>query len=365
MQKLIEDLCNIKSVSGDEAAVADWVSARLKTVPVLEVQRIGNTVVARTNFGLPSRVILAGHLDTVPISKVTDNFPTQTDKEGFRQDGDTLIWGRGTVDMKAGDALLLKIADKLKLDVPRFDLTLLFYDNEEVSGDLNGLNLLSQSHPELLQGDFAILGEPTNGKIEAGCNGTMRFDVITHGKTAHSGRAWLGENAIHKAQGVLEILNAYNAEGIHSVDVDGLTYREGLNATWISGGLASNMIPDEARVHVNYRFAPDKDLDAAIDKVKTLFNGYEIELQDLSNSARPGLNLPQVQEFVALNEKLTGEGVFAKEGWTDVARFTALGIPALNFGPGDPALAHADNEHVSVNQAEQMLSVLEQFLFNL
>lgn len=331
---LTRQLCDVESVSGDEAAIADAIEASLAGFDHLELSRNGDAVVARTELGRPQRVVIAGHIDTVPIN---DNLPTRLETV----DGIDYLWGRGTVDMKAGVAVQLKLAAELVS--PPVDITWIWYDNEEVTADLNGLGRLAREHPELLDGDFAILGEPTRSEIEGGCNGTMRIEVRTTGVRAHSARAWVGHNAIHDAAGVLAILAAYQPA---EVEVDGLVYREGLNAVGISGGVAGNVIPDECVVEVNYRFAPDKTADQAEEYLRDVFRGYEVTVTDRADGARPGLTAPVAAGFL----RAVGGEAKPKYGWTDVARFSSLGIPAVNYGPGDPLLAHADDERVALHQ---------------
>ncbi|MFC0682251.1 succinyl-diaminopimelate desuccinylase [Lysobacter korlensis] len=334
--ELTRQLCDLESVSGNEAAIADAIQAALATASHLEVIRDGDAVVARTNLGREHRVVLAGHIDTVPVN---ENLPTRFETE----DGVEYLWGRGTVDMKAGVAVALKLA--VELADPRIDVTWIWYDHEEVSADLNGLGRLARNHPELLTGDFAILMEPTGADIEGGCNGNLRAEIRTFGLRAHSARAWVGENAIHAAAPILATLAAYRPQ---EVEVDGLVYREGLNAVGIAGGIAGNVIPDECMVHVNYRFAPSRSTDEAVAHISELFDGYDIRIVDLADGARPGLDARFAQEFVAS----VGGTAKPKYGWTDVARFSALGIPAVNYGPGDPLKAHADDERVPVSQIE-------------
>jgi succinyl-diaminopimelate desuccinylase len=289
-------------------------------------------VVASTNLGLGSRVVIAGHIDTVPIA---NNLPTQL----HHFEREQVIVGRGTVDMKAGVAVMLKLA--VELVHPNVDITWVFYDNEEVASDLNGLGRLVRNRPELIQGDFAVLCEPTSALIEGGCNGTIRVEVSASGVKAHSARPWMGENAIHKLAPALEKLASYQPE---TVNVDGLDYRESLNAVLASAGIASNVIPDQATLTVNYRFAPSRTGEEAEAMLREFFEGYEVRVTDLAVGARPGLNTPQAQAFMAS----LGSEVKPKYGWTDVARVSSLGIPAVNYGPGDPSLAHADNENVPV-----------------
>lgn len=377
---LFEQIMNVRSVSDEESELADAVEQFLKQQSHLSVQRNEDTLVASTHFGKSKRVILAGHIDTVPI---IDNFPPrwlEAGDEAIREDvasahpGERVMWGRGATDMKASDAVMLYLA--ATLTEPSVDLTYVFYDHEEVAADKNGLRKVVESHPDWIQGDFAIIGEPTDCGIEGGCNGTIRFDVVAHGVAAHSARAWMGQNAIHKVADILTKLNAYEPA---DVDVDGLTYREGLNATLISGGNGTNVIPDWCRVHVNYRFAPDKTLaeakalmmgaDAGAElgngeHVATggFFEGYTIEMKDESPAARPGMDSELVQSLVKLVKERTGRDPLAKLGWTDVARFSQLGIPAVNLGAGSPLLAHKHDEQVAESELTLMADILEEWL---
>jgi succinyl-diaminopimelate desuccinylase len=335
-------LVDIPSVSGTEQPLADLIEDALRALPHLEVRRSGNSVLARTALGRPTRVLLAGHIDTVPIA---DNVPS-------RLVGDTLH-GCGTTDMKSGDAMMLNIAATLL--EPSRDLTFVFYDCEEVEHERNGLTRIERELPDWLTADLAILGEPTNGAVEAGCQGTAAIEIRLSGRRAHSARSWLGVNAIHAAAPVLARLNDYPGR---DVDIDGCVYREGLNAVRINGGVAGNVIPDECVVQVNFRFAPDRNADNARAFLHDFFDGFEVTVLDIAVGARPGLSAPAAAEFVAA----AGGTAVAKYGWTDVARFAALGIPAVNFGPGDPSLAHTREEHVSMTQIRQMAAVLREYV---
>jgi succinyl-diaminopimelate desuccinylase len=339
---LTADLVDIASESFDEQAIADAVEAVLRAAPHLDVVRDGHTLVARTDLGRAERVVVAGHLDTVPVN---GNFPSRLE--------DDVLWGLGSCDMKGGVAVALRLAAHLA--EPSRDVTYVFYEAEEVAAVHNGLGRLARERPELLAGDFAILMEPSDGGIEAGCQGTMRFDVVTRGERSHSARSWMGSNAIHAAHEVLARLNAYEPR---RVDIDGLEYREGLNAVLVNGGVAGNVIPDECRVTVNYRFAPDRDEAAALAHVQDVFDGFELEVTDSSPGALPGLSRPAVQDFVAA----VGGEVRPKFGWTDVSQFTRLGVPAVNYGPGDPLYAHKADEHVPVAQLRQVEERMNRWL---
>jgi succinyl-diaminopimelate desuccinylase len=329
---LVAAICDIESVSRNELVLADAVEDALRGLEHLEVTRDGNTVVARTRLGRAERVVLAGHIDTVPLTAVP-NLPTR------QLDG--VLWGRGTVDMKGGVGVMLRVA--AQVTEPSRDLTFVFYDCEEIDGQFNGLARIADASPELLEGDFAVLLEPTYGAIEGGCKGTLRAEITTTGIAAHSARPWKGHNAIHDAAAVLARLTAYEAE---TIEVDGLEYHEALQAVGIHGGIAGNVIPNRCTVTVNYRFAPDKDVDEAIVHVRHVFDGFEVTVGDAVAGARPGLQLPAATAFI----EALAVPVNAKEGWTDVARFSALGVPAVNYGPGDPNLAHMDDEHCPVQQ---------------
>ena len=333
---LTRAICDIPSVSGDEKALADAIEAAITPLAHLDVFRHGNTIVARTDRGRGQRVAIAGHIDTVPIN---DNVPTKD----IEVDGVPTLWGRGTVDMKAGVAVQLKLA--AELTDPAIDITWMWYDNEEIEASKNGLGLLAAVRPDLFQADFAILGEPSDGEVEGGCNGTLRAIVRTTGVRAHSARAWIGENAIHRAAPILTRLAEYRAK---EVLVEGLLYRESLSAVRIAGGVAGNVIPDACEVEVNYRFAPSKSAADAEAHLRGVLAGFDIEITDAAEGARPGLDAEIAKQFVTA----VGAEPRPKYGWTDVARFSALGIPAVNYGPGDPHLAHHDEERVPLAQIE-------------
>jgi succinyl-diaminopimelate desuccinylase len=333
-------LCDIPSVSLGEDAIATAIEAALRPLPHLTVTRHGNTVVARTDLGRPERVVLAGHIDTVPLTD-PPNLPT-------RRIGDDLV-GRGTVDMKGGVAVQLRLAQQVL--EPSRDVTYVFYECEEIDGQFNGLAHLVVDSPQTLEADFAVLLEPTNGAVEGGCKGTLRAEVVTKGVAAHSARPWNGYNAIHDAADVLDRLRHYEAR---TATVDGLDYHEALQAVGITGGIAGNVIPDRCAVTVNFRYAPDRSSDEAAAHVQQVFDGFDVAILDNAPGARPGLTSPAAAAFV----EALGVPVGPKEGWTDVARFSALGVPAVNFGPGDPNLAHTDDELVPLHQyvdAEQAM----------
>jgi succinyl-diaminopimelate desuccinylase len=330
--ELTESLVAVESVSGNERPLADLIAAALGDLPHLKLHRNGDAIVARTERGRPERVAIAGHIDTVPVA---GNLPPRLE--------DGVLYGLGSCDMKSGVAVQLRLA--AQLTEPSRDVTYVFYDGEEVEAERNGLLRLSVASPELLAADFAVLMEPTDALVEGGCQGTMRAEVRATGERAHSARSWMGRNAIHEAEPILDVLRRYEAR---QPVVDGLTYHEGLNAVGISGGVAGNVIPDECVVTVNFRFAPDRGAQQAHEHLQEVFAGWDVRITDVATGARPGLDHPAVGSFVAA----MGGEPRAKYGWTDVARFDALGIPAVNFGPGDPMVAHARHEHVRLAQIE-------------
>jgi succinyl-diaminopimelate desuccinylase len=337
-------LVDIPSVSRDECRIADEVERALRAQTDYRVIRNGDAVLARTDLGRPTRVVLAGHLDTVPIA---DNVPSRRDADH--------IYGCGTSDMKSGDAVFLHLAATVA--EPAHDITLILYDCEEVEASANGLGRIERELPEWLRADVAILGEPSGGYIEAGCQGTLRAVLSATGTRSHSARSWLGDNAIHKLATALDRLNEYQGR---VVDIDGCTYREGLSAVRIAGGVADNVIPDDASLTVNFRFAPDRTPQAALGHVREVFTGLEVEIEqtDVAAGALPGLHHPAAAALVDAADGL----VRAKFGWTDVARFAALGIPAVNFGPGDPNVAHRRDERVAVAQITAVTATLRRYL---
>ena len=286
--ELLRALIDIESVSGDEAEIADRVEQALRGYGHLKVVRDGNVVLAGTELDRSERVVIAGHLDTVPIAR---NLPSWITHDSA---GRKIIWGRGACDMKGGIAVQLSVAAAVPR--PQRNVTWVFYDNEEVEEYRNGLSRIAREHPSYLTGDFAVLCEPTSARIEGGCQGSMQLRVELRGLAAHSARSWMGQNAIHDAGGLLQRLASYQPR---QIEVDGLIYREGLNAVTISGGIAGNVIPDRSVIEINYRFAPDKSAAEAEAYVREVLDGYPIQVTDVAAGARPGLDQPAAAEFLA------------------------------------------------------------------
>jgi succinyl-diaminopimelate desuccinylase len=339
---LTASLVDVESVSGAEKPLADAIEAALRALPHLTVHRDGDALVARTGLGRPQRVILAGHIDTVPVAA---NLPSHL-KRG-------LLYGCGTADMKSGVAVQLRLA--ASVPEPSRDVTFVFYDCEEVEAERNGMLRLSRQRPDLLAGDFAVLLEPTGCVVEGGCQGTLRAEIRATGKRAHSARSWQGSNAIHAAGDILAVLRGYPAR---QPAVDGLTYHEGLNAVGVRGGVAHNVIPDECVITVNYRFAPDRSPVQAEAHVREVFDDWDVTVTDVASGARPGLADPAAAAFV----QAVGGTPRAKLGWTDVARFDALGVPAVNYGPGNPEVAHTAGEHVALSEIAEVEARLRAWL---
>jgi succinyl-diaminopimelate desuccinylase len=339
------NLMAVPSPSWGEAALADVVEGALRGCDWLDVARIGDNVVARTAAGHDQRLILAGHLDTVPANG----------NQEPKLEGDT-VWGLGASDMKGGLAVMLDLATTVRQ--PAVDLTWCFYAREEIGRADSGLLELWQQRPDLLAGDAAILGEPTGALVEAGCQGTMRVRVTLRGVRAHTARPFTGRNAIHRLVLVLQRVADWPGR---EVVLDGCTYAEQLQAVAVEGGVAANVVPDEAKVTLNHRYAPDRDAEQAGAFLLELMHGTwepadgdTWEVLDAGDGAPPSLGHPLLG---ALVEK-SGAPPKAKVGWTDVASFWEHGVPAANFGPGDPLLAHHPDERVSAEQLERARSTL-------
>lgn len=330
-------------MSHGERALTDHLEALLADAGWLECSRVGDNLVARTAFGRDRRLVLAGHTDTVPANG----------NEKARIEGDTL-WGLGSADMKSGIAVLTELARTVS--EPHTDVTYVFYECEEVDSKYNGLERLFRERPDLVAGDAAVLAEPTSARIEAGCQGTMRVEVTMEGRRAHTARGWLGTNAIHRLAPVLAAAAAYRGR---EVDIDGCVFREGLQAVAVNGGVAANVVPDRAVVLLNHRFAPDRSPDEAADHLRAVVGPVDgFEVVDFAPAAPPALGHPLLLSLAAAS----GSAPRAKLGWTDVARFWGRGVPATNFGPGDPNLAHSAEERVTRSEIERVYRVLSDLL---
>ncbi len=342
-------LVDVPSESYGEELITDLIEADLCQAPHLSVERVGDNLVARTRLGRNRRILLAGHTDTVPANGNAE----------ARVEGDVL-WGLGAADMKGGIAVMLTLARTVA--APAVDVTYVFYAREEVNAADNGLLEVAEARPDLLEADVALLGEPTAGAVEAGCQGTMRLKVTLAGERAHTARGWMGRNAIHRLAGVLAAVSTYEAR---RPVVEGCEYREGLQAVAVSGGVAGNVVPDSATLTLNHRFAPDRTPEQAEEHVRRLLESVlddsdMVELTDMAPAASPGLG----DRLLAGLIRRSGAPVRAKLGWTDAAFFAARGVPASNFGPGDPRLAHAAGEHVHRDELVSVHAALEGLLID-
>ncbi|WP_426572418.1 succinyl-diaminopimelate desuccinylase [Aquihabitans sp. McL0605] len=345
--QLTSDLVAMPSVSHDEELIVDWLVEQLGAVPSLTLDRVGHNLVARTTGSASTRVLLAGHTDTVPVNGNATP----------RIEGDTL-WGLGCTDMKSGVAVMLELARTVT--DPAVEVTYVFYAAEEVAAVHNGLAHLFRERPDLLEADVALLGEPTDATIEAGCQGTLRIEVALRGARSHTARPWMGRNAIHRLGRLLAAVEAFPER---RPVIDGCEFREALQAVAVSGGVAGNVVPDLATVTLNHRFAPDHTSEQAEAVVRDLIAPFvddedRVELTDLSGAAPPALDHPVLQALIKRNDL----PVRAKLGWTDVARFAAHGIPATNFGPGDATLAHTADERVDRAPIERCYEALVDLL---
>lgn len=341
------ELVSVASPSRHEGPLVDRLEAELRALPHLVVERVGDNLVARTELGRPLRLVLGGHTDTVPADGNAE----------ARLDGDRLH-GVGSADMKGGLAVMLELARTAS--EPAVDLTYVFYAREEIVSTESGLGELFELRPDLLDGDAAVLGEPTAAGIEAGCQGTLRLRVALQGARAHTARPWMGRNAVHRLAGVLSVLDGYTER---RPVIDGLEFREALQAVSVEAGVAGNVVPDEAVVVINHRFAPDRSLTEAEAHVRELLaphleDGDTVELVDAAPAAAPGLGHPLLARLCALS----GGEVAAKLGWTDVARFAEHGVPAVNFGPGDSTVAHTAGEFLDRGPLERVWAVLHQLV---
>lgn len=337
--ELTAELVDVPSESFSEGELVGVIEEKLSLPRHLRCTRVGDNLVARTELGRGVRLILAGHTDTVPGDA----------NQGARLEGDTL-WGLGAADMKGGLAVMIGLA--LAHDDPPIDLSYVFYAREEVAAHHSGLAELAGSRPDLLEGDLAILGEPTGGALEAGCQGSVRLRVTVCGRRAHTARAWMGRNAIHRLGRVLNALDGYEPRRPR---IQGCEFHEAMQAVSVTGGVAGNVVPDRVDLEIAHRFAPDRSAEEATEQVMELLaehleGDYEVEITDVANAALPALDHPIVSGLVERRSLR----VRAKLGWTDVARFAAMGVPAVNFGPGDPLLAHTPDERVA---SEELLAV--------
>ncbi|HEV3187811.1 MAG TPA: succinyl-diaminopimelate desuccinylase [Acidimicrobiales bacterium] len=339
-------LVSISSVSRNETELAAHVEGRLRAVDHLDVERVGDNVIARSTGHHATRVLVAGHLDTVP-----GDARAATIVEGQ-------LRGVGACDMKGSLAVMLAIATD---PTPRsIEVTWIFYAREEITRSESGLSEIAELRPDLLQGDVALLAEPTGGQVEAGCQGTLKVSVQLAGFRAHAARPFTGRNAIHRLADVIALVAAYEPR---VVDIEGVQYTEQLQAVGVEGGIAPNVVPDLATLTINHRVAPDRSKEQAASWLRE-YLGSSIEeddkfsVLDWAPGALPSLGNERLSDLV----RLTGHPAEGKVGWTDVATFQELGVPATNFGAGDPLLAHRSDEFVTLDELTEFEDVLKEWL---
>ena len=342
---LLETLVNIPSETGHEGPLADWLAERLARVAGGTCARSGHSLVWRAESRGRPLLVLAGHVDTVPANG---------NARARREDG--RLYGVGSTDMKGGDAVMVALLEGLDAARARFDLAAVFYEAEEGPLERNGLTRLFGEMPWLREARLAILLEPTALRVELGCVGSMNAEVRVTGRSAHSARPWLGINAIERAA---DWLNEITRFPVTAVEIQGIEFRETLQVTTLRAGRARNVVPDELVANLNYRFPPDRTLEAAERRLRALVPAdFEFRLADRAAPGAVCADRPEVREFV----RRFGAEVAGKQGWTDVAQFTAAGVAAFNFGPGIPELAHHAGEYCPIENLERAYRWLADFL---
>ena len=341
------------SVTGEEKQLCDDLESRVSNTPGWSVDRAANNLVATRSEPDNSRqkVVLAGHLDTVP--EPAKGLPVRVE--------DGRVYGRGATDMKAGDAVMLALIERFDFSASDLEPVFVFYEREEGPFAENGLETVFAEMPHVLDAGLALLLEPTEGALEAGCIGTAQVGVTFRGSSAHSARPWLGKNAVTAAG---EFLSELHERGVEEVETGGLTFYEVLAVTMARGGTATNVIPDEFWINVNHRFAPGRGKEHVHDTFETLLAGHEAEyeIDDLAPSSPAALDSSMVQRLIQPDQSAPPLEVRPKQAWTDVARFAARGVPAANFGPGIPAQAHQDAEHTELRLLSLCYEHLQSFL---
>ncbi len=341
LDSLVE-IVNIASVTGDEDELCTWLhdryAGRYPTV------RVGDSLVVGAPKPGDEFAVLYGHTDTVPVQG----------EWRARVEGDMLV-GLGTSDMKAGLAVMMELLDNGVGEVSG-GLVCVFYDAEEGPAADNGLEGVLDAVPWLTDADISIVLEPTNLDLELGCNGVLNADIVFTGSTAHSARPWLGDNAVTKAGSWLASMHDREPE---LVDIGGLEYREVFSVTKASGGIANNIIPGEFVINLNHRFPPIYSIAQAEERLEQVAAAADaIVIKDRAPSGSVDLDNERVQRLDAL----IGRERRAKQGWTDVARLTARGAVAVNYGPGIVDQAHQVGEHVPIANMDVVYGVLHEFL---
>ena len=337
----LQKLINISSVTGDEVLILDFIEEFLSKNNFSGelIRNDGGIIAIPKNSS--QKIALVGHVDTVPLSK--------TQKLKF--DDIDLISGRGSVDMKGGISIILH-----SLVEENQDIIGVFYTAEEGPYEMNGLGDLMPTILSNKNLEFSIILEPTNCEIELGCLGTLNANIKLKGIAAHSARPWVGENPIYK---IGDISKKVSDNEITLLDIEGLEFKQVLSITKVSSGIANNVIPDEAMLNINFRFSPEMTNDDAQNFINNMFSEFgEIEITSSSEGAMPNIENSNIKNFISS----TGLSPNPKQAWTDIARFYSHGIASVNFGPGDPLLAHTADEHVSKKQLLESYELLMNFL---
>jgi succinyl-diaminopimelate desuccinylase len=345
LAELLEQLINIPSVTGNEREISDWIARRLTATGRGDLVRHGLSLVWRGPRRGRPLLVMAGHVDTVPPQG----------NATARREGDRIL-GLGATDMKSGDAVMLALVESLDSDALRYDLACVFYDAEEGPAEGNGLKRVLAESPWLREASLAVILEPTDGSVEMGCNGILNVEVRVPGVAAHSARPWQGRNAV--AEGA-DWLREITRVPVKSHVIQGLEFRETLQVTTLRAGTARNVVPPEMVVNLNHRFPPDRTFEHAVANLRALVPGaFGFQVVDQAAPGAVSLDHPEVQRFV----RQSGAKVGAKQGWTDVARFTALGVPAFNYGPGIPDLCHRADESCPIANLGTAYETLAAFL---
>ncbi len=340
-------LVDIPSESRQEAAAAEYVRAEVPTGSLELAFRDGETLLYEPPRTGKPLVVLAGHLDTVPPQ---DNIPGRIDAGA--------VHGLGASDMKGGVAVLVELARWLAAEKPSLALepALLFFPREELPPEESALPGLFAAHPPLREASLAVMLEPTDNTIQAGCLGNLNAELVFRGESAHSARPWLGRNAVDAA---VEELGRLLPLPTREAVVGGLRFVEVATVTEIAGGIASNVVPDRVRCVVNFRYAPDRSPTEADERIRELLSGSgEVTIASNAPPARVATDLPLVEALRAAGDL----PVEPKQAWTPVAEFDAAGIPAVNFGPGATRYAHRADEQVEIGALHRCFEILQRFL---
>ncbi len=339
-------LVNIESVSGNEGTLTDFFVREMRAVGLHPAKRARDWALFKPEPSGKPVVLLAGHSDTVPAQ---GNLPGHLEGEWVR--------GLGASDMKAGLAVMLELARALgSMSEASVEPWFLLFGQEEMALEASLLPKIFAACPFLSEVDLVLMMEPTANTIQAGCLGNIIARLEFDGVAAHSARPWLGKNAIHEA---VRGLQALAGAEIRDAQVGGLTFREVVSVTTIQGGVADNVVPDHVIAGVNFRYAPDRTPAEAKARLRELA-GADGRLTIVSNA--PPAPVAVANPLLGRLREIGGMALEPKQAWTPVAEFAQAGHDAVNYGPGDPALAHRRDERVAVSALSESLAVLRRFI---